>query len=74
MISILYDDRSNGKPYLGCWTTLDPQTPDDLGFGVEKFNDWLKQHNASFREGDHIFYIDFEDEQDAIVFKLKYGI
>lgn len=46
------------------------------GFSNETFNEQLAPYNATFTENEDYDppYIEFADEQDLVLFKLKFGI
>jgi hypothetical protein len=79
--SILYftyaDDRD------GCWKQVDAQAARELVFTNDaesnhrQLRAWLiKKHNArlSGNKDYNVYHIDFDDEADAIIFKLKLGV
>jgi hypothetical protein len=74
---VYYDDTDQGGGDLstGCWRILDSMLTDCKVFSLADLNGWLKQHNAITRvDGDTIYVIDFETEEDLVVFKLKFGV
>jgi hypothetical protein len=79
MISILYIGNSN-KAYdvKSCWDKLDPQIDTELmGDSYNKrFKLWLAKHNGKLRDDDvhNGYYLDFEDDTDALIFKLRFGL
>lgn len=79
MISILYigNSEKNGG-VRSCWDKLDPQVNLELRDDEYnlRFKSWLAKHNCKLRDDDvrNGYYLDFEDEQDAIIFKLRFGL
>lgn len=79
MISILYFTYADDT--AGCWKRVDTYAAQDEAFNAEsnqrQLRTWLlNKHNATLSGNKeyNIYYIDFDDEADAIIFKLKLGI
>ena len=75
MISLIFFDDADESD-VAIFDKLRPQLPDSVNTWGD-FGRWLVPYNASFRTAlprATASYIDFEDEADAIVFKLKFGL
>lgn len=74
MIRILY--LTSGKTDDGCWRKLDEQIlyqdPDKVS--VVSVIKVIREYGGEFIYEPPRYFIDFEAEDDAIIFKLKYGV
>ena len=73
MIRILY--LISGKTNSGCWRKLDEQVYRDTNSvsSVSIIN-VIREYGGDFIYEPPRYFIDFEAEDDAIIFKLRYGV
>ena len=70
MIRRLYSDRYNGSEYY-------MKHIFDIAGDVPSYEDWIKQYGAKIILEENPWSgwaIEFENEEDAIFFKLKFGL
>ena len=76
MIGILYFDNEDKS---GAWKILDRQMLSEPGYvdSAEEVNKWLNLHGGKLvvvKNEYKIYFIEFDKDEDATVFKLKFGL
>lgn len=78
MIYILYCSYDNGtiEEHRGCWSVIDKAAPDVMtNDGCDYYIEWFAEQGAVFGEDrDRARWLIFDDDDDAIIFKLRHGV
>lgn len=70
--SILYFSYNNGNP-VGCFRILDLITPEPRIYTTE-YVEWFTVQHCEIVDKIDEMWIEFDTEEDAIIFKLRHGV
>lgn len=78
MIQILYSsyDNSTIEEHQGCWSVIDKVSPDvTTDDGCDHYIEWFTEQGALFGDSrDGAKWLIFNNDDDAIVFRLRHGV
>lgn len=77
MISIVYLDMTDDSLYNnwpGCYKKLEPYLRANGIHEYEELQEWIMEQWGTSRVVGRISYFDFDFEQDAVAFKLRFGL